>query len=153
MNVLFQNGVVSGPLRSSQIGLGPCLASHNGTVALNETSKRPNILAVSPTKEYMGKPKREDSTDTDNGSLQYTPDMSPDSELDVSACLAGDELLENDTRQLISSVLAQLSGLKRAKWSESRTLATMKRVVSELLEKHRYVYNGRWRRLCLCVCV
>uniref|UniRef100_A0A3Q3VP02 Bcl-2 Bcl-2 homology region 1-3 domain-containing protein n=1 Tax=Mola mola TaxID=94237 RepID=A0A3Q3VP02_MOLML len=150
MNVLFQNGVVSGPTRSSQIGMGSCLDSHNGNVALNDTSKRPNLLVVNPTKEYMGKPIRKDSTDTDDdGSLPYTPDMSPDSELNVSGCLAGDELLEKDTRQLISRVLMELSGHGRARWTESRTLSTMKRVVAELLEKHRYVYNGMTKRLSL----
>lgn len=142
MNVMFQNGVVGGPMHSSpQIAMGSSIDSHNGNVALNDNPKRPNILGVNQTKDYVAKNLRVDSDDLDSGSLPCTPELN--GEIDVSSCSAGDEVLESDTRQLISCFLADYTGLTKAQWNESRELSTMKIVVKGLLEKHRYAYNGR----------
>uniref|UniRef100_A0A674BFJ1 Bcl-2 Bcl-2 homology region 1-3 domain-containing protein n=1 Tax=Salmo trutta TaxID=8032 RepID=A0A674BFJ1_SALTR len=50
--------------------------------------------------------------------------------------------LDTDTRQLIKCVLGQCTGLLKPRWNESKALSTMSRVVGQLLEKHRYTYNG-----------
>uniref|UniRef100_A0A8C7MNS2 Bcl-2 Bcl-2 homology region 1-3 domain-containing protein n=1 Tax=Oncorhynchus kisutch TaxID=8019 RepID=A0A8C7MNS2_ONCKI len=50
--------------------------------------------------------------------------------------------LDTDTRQLIKCVLGQCTGLLKPRWNESKALSTMSRVIGQLLEKHRYTYNG-----------
>lgn len=140
MSVMFQNGVVGGPMHSSpQIAMGSSIDSHNGNVDLNDTPKRPNMLGVNQTKDYVAKTHLVDSDDLDGGSLPCTPELQLDSEISS----AGDEVLESDTRQLISRFMADYTGLTKARWNESRELSTMKTVVEGLLEKHRYAYNGR----------
>lgn len=129
---------------SSQIAMGSSKDSQNGNVGSNETPKRPRNLGVNG---YAAKNLREDSDDVDDGSLPCTPEI--DSETDVSGCPAGDEVLENDTRQLISRFLREFSGLSKPKWNERRALSTIKRVVEDVLEKHRYAYNGMINKLSL----
>lgn len=144
MSVMFQNGVAEGSMHSSpQIGMGSSIDSHNVNVALNDAPKRPNNLGMNPTKDYVSKALREDREEIDNGSLPCTPELQSDSDMDVSSCPAGDEVLENDTRQLMSRFMRDFTGLQKPQWNERRALSTMKRVVDGLLEKHRYAYNGR----------
>ncbi|XP_045548674.1 induced myeloid leukemia cell differentiation protein Mcl-1 homolog [Salmo salar] len=50
--------------------------------------------------------------------------------------------LDIDTRQLIKCVLGQCTGLLKPRWNESKALSTTSRVIGQLLEKHRYTYNG-----------
>ncbi|XP_045569213.1 induced myeloid leukemia cell differentiation protein Mcl-1 homolog [Salmo salar] len=50
--------------------------------------------------------------------------------------------LDIDTRQLIKCVLGQCTGLLKPRWNESKALLTTSRVIGQLLEKHRYTYNG-----------
>uniref|UniRef100_A0A4W5LZB2 MCL1 apoptosis regulator, BCL2 family member b n=1 Tax=Hucho hucho TaxID=62062 RepID=A0A4W5LZB2_9TELE len=52
------------------------------------------------------------------------------------------DALDTDTRQLMTCVLGQYTGLLKRGWNESKALSTMSRVVGQLLEKHRYTYNG-----------
>lgn len=122
---------------SPQIAMGSSIDSHNGHVGSNATPKRPKILGVNG---YSAKSVREDSGDVEDGSLPCTPELLPDSEID--SCPAGDEVLESDTRQLIISFLRDYTGLSKPQWNESKALSTMKRVVGDVLEKHRYAYNG-----------
>lgn len=122
MNVMLQNGVVD--------GAGHSRGSYSGT----DSSKRPSKLSVTKTKQ-------EDSQDMNGGSLPSTPEVDG---LVVSGRPAEDQAaLDSDTRQLIGRFMADFSGLGPPQWRESRPLATMKRVVGNLMEKHRYVYNGR----------
>lgn len=145
MNVMFQNGVGDGAgLPSPQIQMG---SSVNGSVG--DSPKRPSKLSVVTPKVRLTK---EDSEDMQDGSLPCTPETHSVDGLDVSGRPAGDEAaVDSDTRQLLSRFMADVAGVSRAQWRESRELATMKRVVGDLIEKHRYVYNGRrpgfvWRR-------
>uniref|UniRef100_UPI0037E8DC37 induced myeloid leukemia cell differentiation protein Mcl-1b n=1 Tax=Semicossyphus pulcher TaxID=241346 RepID=UPI0037E8DC37 len=154
--ILPQNGVVEGPMHygpgasSPLITMGSSLDSHNGNVASNETPKRPKDLGVSSGKGYPAiKGLREDSQETDDGSLPCTPELQSDSETDVSSCAAGAEALENDTRQLISRFLREHTGLSKPGWHESSALSTMKRVVEGVLAKHKYAYNGMINQLSL----
>lgn len=127
MNVMLQNGVVDG-------------AGHSR----NDSSKRPNKLSMLTPKDCVTKAKQEDSQDIDDGSLPSTPEVHSVDGLVVSGCPAEDEAaLDSDTRQLIGRFMADFSGVGPHQWRESRELATMKRVVGNLMEKHRYVYNGR----------
>ncbi|TDH11305.1 hypothetical protein EPR50_G00059610 [Perca flavescens] len=145
-----QNGVVEGPIlygsgnSSPQIAMGSAKESHNGNAGSNDTPKRPKNLGVNG---YVTKHHREDSEDLDDGSLPCTPE--PDAELEVPSCPAGDAVLANDTRQLIGRFLRDFTGLSKPQWNESRALATMKRVVEDVLEKHRYAYNGMVNKLSL----
>lgn len=144
ISVMFQNGVVERSMHSSpQIAMSSSIDSHGGNVNLNDAPKRPNNLGVSPAKDYVSKVIREDREEIDDGSLPCTPELQSDSEIEVSSCPAGYEVLENDTRQLLSRFMADFTGLQRPQWSQSGALSTMKRVVAGLLEKHRYSYNGR----------
>uniref|UniRef100_A0A4W6CE22 MCL1 apoptosis regulator, BCL2 family member b n=2 Tax=Lates calcarifer TaxID=8187 RepID=A0A4W6CE22_LATCA len=148
--ILPQNGVAEGLHYSSgdsspQIAMGSTIDSRNGNVG---SPKRPKNLEVSSTNGYPAKSRLEDS-DVDDGSLPCTPELQSDSEIDVSSCPAGDEVLENDTRQLISQFMRDFTGLSKPRWNKSKALPTMKRVVDGVLEKHRYAYNGMINKLSL----
>lgn len=151
ISALLQNGVVGGPMHygtgeTPQLAVGP-LDAHNGSVGSGDTPRRPKNLVVKSTNGYPMKNVRGDSDDVDDGSLPCTPELQSDSEID--SCSAGDEVLENDTRQLINLFLRQFTGLSKPVWKETKALSTMKRVVGGVLEKHRYSYNGMIKRLSL----
>uniref|UniRef100_A0AAQ4PWR5 MCL1 apoptosis regulator, BCL2 family member b n=1 Tax=Gasterosteus aculeatus aculeatus TaxID=481459 RepID=A0AAQ4PWR5_GASAC len=141
--ILPQNGVA--PMR--QLAMGSAKDSHNGNAGTNDTPKRPSALGVNSANGYPSKPQREDSEDTDNDSLPCTPES--DSETDVSDSPAGAAALESDTRQLLGRFLREFTGLSKTQWNPSRELTTMKRVVGDVLEKHRYVFNGMVNKLSL----
>ncbi|XP_008295832.1 induced myeloid leukemia cell differentiation protein Mcl-1b [Stegastes partitus] len=153
--ILPQNGVVEGQMHygsgdpSAQIPMASPLDSHNGNVGSGATPKRPKNLGVSTTNGFAGKGLRQVSDSLEDSSLPCTPELQSDSETDVSSCPAGDEVLENDTRQLISSFLKDFTGLSKPRWNEGKALSTMKRVVEDVLEKHRYAYNGMINKLSL----
>uniref|UniRef100_A0A3B4T8L9 MCL1 apoptosis regulator, BCL2 family member b n=1 Tax=Seriola dumerili TaxID=41447 RepID=A0A3B4T8L9_SERDU len=133
---------------SPEIAIGSTICSHNGNVVPNDNSKRPKSLEVTSTNGYATKASREDS-DVDDGSLPCTPEIQSDGETDVPSCPAGDEVLEDDTRQLISQSMKSFTGRSIPRWTEHRALQTMKRVVDGVLEKHRYAYNGMINKLSL----
>ncbi|XP_067367185.1 induced myeloid leukemia cell differentiation protein Mcl-1b isoform X1 [Channa argus] len=149
--ILPQNGVAEGAkhyasgVSSSQIVMGSSIDSLNG----NGSTKRPMSLEVNPSIGYAAKTHREDPEEIEDGSLPCTPELSLDSENHVSSCPAGDEVLENDTRQLLSQFLKEYSGLSSPRWNESKAQATMRRVVENVLDKHRYTYNGMINKLSL----
>lgn len=121
--------------------------SHNGHVGPSDTPKRPRKLEMNSPKGFLTKNRREDSDEVEDGSLPCTPQS--DSDSDVPSCPAGDELLESDTRQLIERFLREHTGLSKCQWNESKALSTMKRVVDDMLEKHRFAYNGMISKLSL----
>ncbi|KAF7653845.1 hypothetical protein LDENG_00077510, partial [Lucifuga dentata] len=127
----------------------PSYDSQNGNLPSSDnTPKRSKKLGVNmPT--FSTKARREDSGDIDDGSLPCTPELQSDSEVDVSSCPAGDEVLENDTRQLIDVFLKDYTGLTKPSWSQGKALSTMNRVVEDVLDKHRYAYNGMINKLLL----
>ncbi|KAM6936737.1 induced myeloid leukemia cell differentiation protein Mcl-1b [Lycodopsis pacificus] len=151
-----QNGVAGGAMRYGsgesipQIAMGSAKDSHsNGNVvgSSNETPKRHKMrVDVNSTNSYAtAKALREDSQGIDNDSLPCTPDAEGD-EHDVSGSSA---VLENDTRHLVSRFLAEFTGLSKSQWYEGRELKTMRRVVEDVLEKHRYAFNGMVNKLSL----
>ncbi|XP_029306639.1 induced myeloid leukemia cell differentiation protein Mcl-1b [Cottoperca gobio] len=137
---LPQNGVAEGAMHYG-LGNSSPKDSHSGNVGLNDAPKRPKSLGVKTTKA---------SNDMDDESLPCSPELLSDSE--DSGCGAVDEVLENDTRQLISCVLRDLTEPSKSSWMESPELTTMKRVVEDLLLKHRYAYNGMLKKLPLDDC-
>ncbi|XP_075996232.1 induced myeloid leukemia cell differentiation protein Mcl-1b [Genypterus blacodes] len=149
---LPQNGVVEGQIHygsgasSPQVARASTLDSHNGNVATNDTLKRPMKLGVT-LQAFPRKNLRENSgDDDDDGSLPCTPE-SPDAE--PASCPAEYEVLKNDTRQLVRRFLTDFTGMTKPGWNESKALTTMKRVVDDLLEKHRYAYNGMMNKLLM----
>lgn len=139
INVMLQNGVADGA--RVPYPMGPSRDSHNGTVG--DSPKRPTKLSVITRKAIQ-------KDDSDGGSLPCTPEMHSAERLDVTGRPAEDEAaFDSDTRQLIGQLMAVYTGTGRAQWGESRALSTMKRVVGNLMEKHRYAYNGRWPGLCV----
>lgn len=140
----FQNGV----MLSSQMHYGP--VDPSTTTAMSSSidslrvSKRPTNLEVNSTNDFTAKKRLEDNDNIDDGSLPCTPELQSDSESDVSSCPAGDEVLDNDTRQIIIRFLRDFTGLSKPQWIESKAQSTMRRVVEDLLEKHRIAYNGRY---------
>uniref|UniRef100_A0A671VL99 MCL1 apoptosis regulator, BCL2 family member b n=2 Tax=Sparus aurata TaxID=8175 RepID=A0A671VL99_SPAAU len=152
----FQNGVVGGTMHydsrdsAPEIAMSSSLDSQNGNVGSNDTPKRPINLGVNTAKAYnVPKNLREDSEDLEDGSLPCTPELQSENDMDISSCPAGDELLDQDTRQLISRFLAVYTGLSKLRWKENKELSTMMRVVEGVLEKHRYAYNGMVKKLTL----
>lgn len=139
MNLMFQNGVGNGAgLSSAQIPLGSSRDSINGNVG--DSPKRPNKLPVFKPKVCVTKAIQENS-DIDSGSIPSSPETHSVDGLEESGRPAA---LDSDTRQLLSRFLADFTGLSKAQWRESTALTTMKRVVGDLMEKHRFVFNGRW---------
>jgi len=129
--------------------------TQHGTVVTGETTtpQRPKMLSVndspnklSPLTDFVSKNDLGDNDD--DGSLPCTPEL--DSEVDLSGCSssAGDEVLEHDTRHLIVGFLTDFvccASQPRRKQSEAHS--TMKRVVEDVIEKHRYLYNGMINKL------
>lgn len=140
--ILPQNGVVDygSGVSSSKVAMSSSIDCRNG----NCGPERPKNLEVNSPNGYAAKNILENSDDVDDGSLPCTPEL-PDSGIDVSSCPAGDSVLENDTRQLVSQFLKDFTGLSTSRWNETKALSTMKRVVEDLLDKHRYAYNGRYQ--------
>ncbi|XP_078477684.1 induced myeloid leukemia cell differentiation protein Mcl-1 homolog [Lampetra planeri] len=115
--------------------------TQNGNIASNSSpNKRPNALEVTSANAFAAKCIRTDGDDVDEGSLPCSPDIQSDSEMAV---------LENDTRQLIDRFLMDSTGLSKQRGRESKALSTMKKVVADVLEKHRYAYNGMINKLSL----
>lgn len=153
--ILPQNGVVEGQMHygsgdtSPQIAMASSIDSQNGNVGSSDTPKRPKNLGVSSMNGFVAKNLLQDNDSLEDSSLPCTPELQSDSETDISSCPAGDEVLENDTRQLIGRFLKDFTGLSNPRWNESKALATMKRVVEDVLDKHRYAYNGMINKLSL----
>lgn len=137
-----QNGVLEGPMHygsgnsSPQNATGSSKDSSNGIVS-NGTPKRPDNLEVTSTNGYKTKAIRDREED---GSLPSTPEFHSDSE--------SDEQLERETKLLIHSFLGDFTGLSQSQRKETKALKTMKRVVADVLEKHRYAYNGKLKPVC-----
>lgn len=132
---------------SSQLAMGSSLDSQNVNVGPSDIPKRPKMLGVKSVNGYVQKTFQDNSDEIEDGSLPCTPEL--ESPINVSNCPAGDEVLENDTRQLISSFLIDFTGLSKRPRKENKALSTMRRVVEDVLEKHRYAYNGMINKLSL----
>jgi len=128
----------------------------NGSLTTMTTPQRPKKLSVnndSPKLSHLSDfvSKNGDlGGDNDDGSLPCTPEL--DSEIDLSGCCsssAGDEVLEHDTRHLIGGFLTDYVRVSqpRRKQQQSEAHSTMKRVVEDVIEKHRYLYNGMINKL------
>nr|XP_057944146.1 induced myeloid leukemia cell differentiation protein Mcl-1 homolog [Doryrhamphus excisus] len=61
----------------------------------------------------------------------------------------GTRRLDRDTRQLIGRFLDDFTGLSEATWVPSKAHLTMKKVVTRLVDKHRFKYNGIINQLSL----
>lgn len=132
---------------SAQIPRAPTVDSCNGNVGPNN-SLHPRPTALGVKNQHVNKSL--DCLDNMDGSLPCTPEFQSDSEIDsVSGSSAEDEVLENDTRQLIGDFLKLYTGISKPRWHQSERLSVMKRVVEDLLEKHRYAYNGMKNKLSL----
>jgi len=154
--ILPQNGVVDGDVHfgsggsSAQLDRASALDSRNGNVSAGGTPKqRPSALEVGSKNGFVAKNLCADGDDIEDGSLPCTPELQADRGADVSGCSAADEVLDSDTRQLICRFFSDYAGLSKARWVESKALSTMKRVVEDVLEKHRYAYNGMINKLSL----
>ncbi|XP_068178853.1 induced myeloid leukemia cell differentiation protein Mcl-1b [Antennarius striatus] len=148
--MLPQNGAEDGHVHygpggdaSPRLAVGSSVDGHNGNVGAADPLKRPKNLRVTPAKPFAVKTLREDSDDIDDGSLPCTPEL----EADEPTCPEEYEVLENDTRELVTRFLLEFTEHKRPRWQESKALGTMRRVVESLLEKHRYAYNGMINKL------
>ncbi|XP_030605233.1 induced myeloid leukemia cell differentiation protein Mcl-1b [Archocentrus centrarchus] len=134
---LPQNGVVDGTMHYGSGNSSPQDATGTPKDS-NGTPKRPNNLGVVSTNGYAPK---NITDDVEDGSLPSTPEFHSDSE--------SDEALERETKSLITSFFRDFTGLSQRRWKESEALKTMKRVVADVLEKHRYAYNGMVNKLSL----
>ncbi|KAM4568202.1 induced myeloid leukemia cell differentiation protein Mcl-1b [Fundulus diaphanus] len=145
--LISQNGVGDGqPHYRPGLQL-PEVDMSSATEALHRNcTKRPKNLRVMPTNGYVVKSLQENR---DDGSLPSTPEMQSDSEAAGCGGHAGQEALDSDTTELISNFLRDFTGLSGHRWHTKKSLSTMKRVTEDLLEKHRYAYNGMIRKLKL----
>ncbi|KAM4735718.1 induced myeloid leukemia cell differentiation protein Mcl-1b [Anableps anableps] len=156
--ILSQNGAGGGQTHYNP-GLGVPEVAMGSTESLLSVSsigepivnfvKRPTNLGVTTSNGYAGKSLSESNDDADPGSLPCTPELHSDSETDVSDGHAANQVLDNDTKDLISSFLRDFTGLSKSRWHQNKALSTMKRVVENVLSKHRYAYHGMINRLDL----
>ncbi|KAL4629524.1 hypothetical protein GN956_G16514 [Arapaima gigas] len=84
-----------------------------------------------------------------DGSLPNSPPDSPDTALDSCCFPKADPQLHRDTHALIGEFLRARAGLSRRERVQPRALPVLRRVVEELLEKHRLVYQGMIQKLDL----
>ncbi|XP_063735770.1 induced myeloid leukemia cell differentiation protein Mcl-1b [Eleginops maclovinus] len=145
-----QNGVPGGAMHYGAGGdtSSPPKEPSNGHVVSKDTLARPKSLVVKTSNGFPSK----NSEENENDSLPSSPELQSDSETDESASggsSAGNEVLENDTRQLMGRFFREFTLLSKPQWTESRELTTMKRVVDDVLSKHRYSYNGMINKLSL----
>lgn len=147
-----QNGVVWDESADSlpQISVAATtIDSRNGNMS-NETARRPKNLDVKSNgfvAAMKSNSQQQEDSDVDDGSLPCTPEMETDSDSDVSH--SGDEALEADTRQLMSQAMIHFTGRSVSRRTEHKALQTMIRVVNDVLDKHRYAYNGMVKKLSL----
>ncbi|XP_008429101.1 induced myeloid leukemia cell differentiation protein Mcl-1b [Poecilia reticulata] len=150
--IFSQNGVGNGQTHYDQGLVVPEVAMGSRVESLHSPmdpfKKRPTNLAVTASNGYVAKSLPESSDDSDEGSLPCTP-AQQDGETDASAVRASNQVLDNDTTELISSFLRNFTGLSKCRWSQNKALSTMKRVVEDVLSKHRYAYNGMLSKLAL----
>lgn len=142
VNVMLQNGVTGGSTDSlTQLDRSYSRSSNGRTDAFKVNTDRPKMLEVNPNKDFSAKHSRSGSAEVDDSSLPCTPEDRSDSE-ENEACSAEYEALAAETRSLVGRFLGEHSGIVKSRWTDGKALSTMKRVVSGLLEKHRYTYNG-----------
>uniref|UniRef100_A0A3P8VKM5 MCL1 apoptosis regulator, BCL2 family member b n=1 Tax=Cynoglossus semilaevis TaxID=244447 RepID=A0A3P8VKM5_CYNSE len=147
--IVPQNGVVNGTMHygtgnSTPIALASSLSTHNDSMSsVTETQRRPKDLQVNTANGHA----RKSHCEVDEGSEPCTPEPHSEAELDVSQ--AGDEVLDTDTKELIFQFYRDFTTHSPSKWGERKALTTMKRVVDDVLEKHRYAYNGMINKLSL----
>ncbi|XP_077423906.1 induced myeloid leukemia cell differentiation protein Mcl-1 homolog [Vanacampus margaritifer] len=79
---------------------------------------------------------------SDSGDIENSP--SP-----LLQTLASPDVLDTNTRRLIGRFLSDFTGLSKPTWNQSKALSTMKRVVTMLVDKHRFRYNGIINKLSL----
>ncbi|CAG6014237.1 induced myeloid leukemia cell differentiation protein Mcl-1b [Menidia menidia] len=153
--IVPQNGVSDGQmlLRPGHPFLPVAVDSpsdpHHANDGSIDAQKRPKTLRVVSSNGYPAKSFQEVVDDASDGSLPCTPELHSDSETDVANGHAGDKVLDHDTRQLIGRFYGDFTGLSKSRWTESKALTTMKRVVGDVLEKHQYAYNGMINKLSL----
>merc|ERR1739838_880208 len=122
MGIPAQNGVVTGVVEGHPMHYGSGAngsfqvtrdAQHGAMVAGDTTPQRPKILSVndSPKLSHLSGFVSKNSDNDDAGSLPCTPEL--DSDVDLSGCSAGDEVLEHDTRLLISNFLTDFVGVSQ----------------------------------------
>lgn len=140
MSVLFQHGVTNEPT-GSQTQLNTSCRSASVTDSFKGNTERPTMLGVNAMKDYNPKHSRSGSSDSDDGSLPCTPELREDDDSGESGS-AEYEALSADTRPLIQRFYSEDSGLVRPRWTDGKSLSTMKRVVGGLLERHRITYSG-----------
>ncbi|KAM9355434.1 induced myeloid leukemia cell differentiation protein Mcl-1-like [Pholidichthys leucotaenia] len=87
--------------------------------------------------------------DSECGSLPCMPELQCDSEADVSGYSTAYKALENETKRLLSRFLLDFTGISKCQRNEEKAISTMKRVVNDVLQKHRYAYNGMINKLSL----
>ncbi|XP_061885704.1 induced myeloid leukemia cell differentiation protein Mcl-1b [Entelurus aequoreus] len=147
MGLMFPpNGVLecsvhygSGAPSSPHLQRAAALDVHSGAAAKH----RPSVLEMSHKGGFDTIKNQHD--DIDDASLPCTPELhSPDDDVH-----AGDAALDAETRSLVSGFLTEFTGLSTGPWLETKAQSTMKRVVRNVLEKHRYKYNGMLKTLCL----
>uniref|UniRef100_A0A8C7PM75 MCL1 apoptosis regulator, BCL2 family member b n=2 Tax=Oncorhynchus mykiss TaxID=8022 RepID=A0A8C7PM75_ONCMY len=161
----FQNGVVGGssyPAGTSLYYFGETGAVRAGASpkskvdtdlgnGTGDTPPRPTKLGVNVVKSnVLGNHLSDRSNNDDSdGSLPCTPQVASECGPELSNCQSGDEVLEHDTRQLIENVLVDYTGLSPSRCKQSKALTTMKKVVKDIIAKHRYAYNGMIAKLDL----
>ncbi|RVE63170.1 hypothetical protein OJAV_G00163620 [Oryzias javanicus] len=107
----------------------------------SEQMKRPQDLDM-----FGGKPGYSPMSfqvDDDDGSLPNTPEL----ECEASDH-PGNYVVDQETEEFLTNFFRNYVGLSQSRHRDTKYI-TAKRVVKDVLEKHRFAYNGMVSKLCL----
>uniref|UniRef100_H2MLZ3 MCL1 apoptosis regulator, BCL2 family member b n=1 Tax=Oryzias latipes TaxID=8090 RepID=H2MLZ3_ORYLA len=123
---------------SARVPLPSTLASHVANPDPSDQLKRPQDL------EYSAR--RFHDVD-DDGSLPNTPEL--ECEASVSGDNSGIDALNEDTTEFLTNFFRNFVGISQYRHRDNKYMSTAKRVVNDVLEKHKITYNGMIVRLSL----
>uniref|UniRef100_A0A8C7X109 MCL1 apoptosis regulator, BCL2 family member b n=1 Tax=Oryzias sinensis TaxID=183150 RepID=A0A8C7X109_9TELE len=123
---------------SARVPLPSTLASRVANPDPSDPIKRPQDLEYSTRRFH--------DVD-DDGSLPNTPEL--ECEASVSGDNSGIDALNENTREFLTNFFRNFVGISQYPNRDNKYMSTAKRVVNDVLEKHKITYNGMIVRLSL----
>ncbi|KAF6736591.1 Induced myeloid leukemia cell differentiation protein Mcl-1-like [Oryzias melastigma] len=130
--------------RSARVSLTSATASRGANPDPSEQMKRPQDLDMLGNKSPYAA-RRFHVDDDDGGSLPNSPEL----ECDNSVLVPNDPPINQDTTEFLTNFFRNYVGLSQSRHRESKYISTAKRVVNDVMDKHRFAFNGMINRLSL----
>ncbi|XP_057690729.1 induced myeloid leukemia cell differentiation protein Mcl-1b [Corythoichthys intestinalis] len=157
-SICHQNGVVDGLMHygvpfvsaaASSPQLQPAAATLDAVNGNSGAAKQRPTEVKLPSKGSFTTINHLNSQDDDDDDMEDSQGSPPGTPSPEEEHDGGNNIVDAETRRLISRFLSDFTGLSTARWNESNAHKTMQRVVTTLLEKHKYKYNGIINKLSL----